>query len=314
MAVFKPVSGSALPPFPAAHEPELDPPFEVVEPDRVVSPLVLSSPHSGSVYPARFLADSRLDAETLRRSEDAFVDELVVGAVRSGVPLLRARFPRAYLDLNREPYELDPRMFEARLPSFANTRSVRVAGGLGTIARVVCDSQEIYSKRLRLDEALARIEALYKPYHRMLEALLSRAWQRFGTTVLIDCHSMPSLSASAGRESERKIKADFVLGDRYGTSCAGDLVDLVDHELSRLGYTVFRNKPYAGGFITEHYGDPANQLHAMQIEINRGLYMNETSLAKNARFEAIGRDLASVIAALAAHVVSSRSGTRAAAE
>jgi N-formylglutamate amidohydrolase len=314
MAAFKPGSGSFLPPLPMAHEPELDPPFDVIEPSGAASPLVLSSPHSGSVYPARFLAISRLDAPTLRRSEDAFVDELFMGGVKSGVPLLRARFPRAYLDLNREPYELDPRMFETRLPSFANTRSVRVAGGLGTIARVVCDSQEIYSRRLRLDEALARIEMLYKPYHRMLEALLSRAWQSFGMTVLIDCHSMPSLSATAGRDTDRKIKADFVLGDRYGTSCAADLIDLVDHELRRLGYTVFRNKPYAGGFITEHYGDPANQLHAMQIEINRALYMDESSLDKNARFEAVAADLSGVIGALAAHVASGHSDTRAAAE
>jgi N-formylglutamate amidohydrolase len=314
MAAFKPGSGSFLPPPPMAHEPELDPPFDVIEPAGAASPLVLSSPHSGSVYPARFLAISRLDAPTLRRSEDAFVDELFMGGVKSGVPLLRARFPRAYLDLNREPYELDPRMFETRLPSFANTRSVRVAGGLGTIARVVCDSQEIYSRRLRLDEALARIEMLYKPYHRMLEALLSRAWRSFGMTVLIDCHSMPSLSATAGRESDRRIKADFVLGDRYGTSCGTDLIDLVDHELRRLGYTVFRNKPYAGGFITEHYGDPANQLHAMQIEINRALYMDESSLDKNERFEAVAADLAGVISALTAHVASGHSDSRAAAE
>ncbi len=298
------------------HEPELDPPFAITDPARLRSPLVLSSPHSGSVYPAQFLASSRLDAATLRRSEDSYVDELFMGGVRSGGPLIRAHFPRAYLDLNREPYELDPRMFETRLPSFANTRSVRVAGGLGTVARVVGDSQEIYAQKLRLDEVLARIERLYKPYHRALETLLARAWQTFGTAVLIDCHSMPSVTTCPpGRENERKVKADFVLGDRYGTSCAPDLIDLVDHELRRMGYTVFRNKPYAGGFITEHYGDPVNHIHAMQIEINRGLYMNETNFAKVPRFEVIGSDLSNVVAALAAHVASGHSGTsRAAAE
>ncbi len=145
MASFIPGNLSSLPlawDIPV-HEPELDPPFEIIDPSRLTSPLVLSSPHSGSVYPAEFLASSRLDAATLRRSEDAYVDELFMGGVRSAAPLIRARFPRAYLDLNREPYELDPRMFETRLPSFANTRSVRVAGGLGTVARVVGDSQEI---------------------------------------------------------------------------------------------------------------------------------------------------------------------------
>ncbi len=318
MASFIPGNLSSLPlawDIPV-HEPELDPPFEIIDPSRLTSPLVLSSPHSGSVYPAEFLASSRLDAATLRRSEDAYVDELFMGGVRSAAPLIRARFPRAYLDLNREPYELDPRMFETRLPSFANTRSVRVAGGLGTVARVVGDSQEIYAHKLRLDEVLARIETLYKPYHRALETLLSRAWQAFGMAVLIDCHSMPSVSTCPpGRESERRVKADFVLGDRYGTSCAGDLIDLVDHELRRMGYTIFRNKPYAGGFITEHYGDPVNHIHTMQIEINRGLYMNEANLAKGPRFESIARDLSNVVAALAAHVASGHSGTvRAAAE
>jgi N-formylglutamate amidohydrolase len=207
-------------------------------------------------------------------------------------------------------------MFETRLPSFANTRSVRVAGGLGTVARVVGDSQEIYAHRLRLDEVLARIDALYKPYHRTLEALLSRAWQKFGMTVLIDCHSMPSVSTCPpGRESERRIKADFVLGDRYGTSCAADLIDLVEHELRSAGYAVFRNKPYAGGFITEHYGDPANHLHAMQIEINRGLYMDEANLTKAPRFAGIAEDLSRVMAALTAHIAAGNTGTtRAAAE
>ncbi len=315
MTSFKPGNPFPLPAAPGAHEPELDPPFEVIEPARLTSPLVLSSPHSGSSYPARFLASSRLDAATLRRSEDTYVDELFAGGVKSGAPLLRAYFPRAYLDLNREPYELDPRMFESRLPSFVNTRSVRVAGGLGTVARVVGDSQEIYARRLRLDEVLARIEGLYKPYHRMLEALLSRAWHHFGMTVLIDCHSMPSVSTCPpGRESERRMKADFVLGDRYGTSCAAALFDLVDHELRSLGYTVFRSKPYAGGFITEHYGDPAGRLHAMQIEINRGLYMDEVSLARAPRFAAIAGDLSKVVKALAAHVASGHQGTRAAAE
>src|SRR5690606_130946 len=147
---------------------QLDPPFDVVEPAALSGPVVCNSPHSGCAYPSSFLAQSRLDLETLRRSEDTFVDELFADAVKFGVPVMRAHFPRAFLDVNREPYELDPRMFDGRLPPFANTRSLRVAGGLGTIARVVGDAREIYHRRLPVEEALARIELYYKPYHRSL--------------------------------------------------------------------------------------------------------------------------------------------------
>ena len=297
------------------HEPELDPPFDVIEPDVLATPLVFSSPHSGSVYPQRFLASARLDSMTLRRSEDAYVDELFAGVVARGAPLVRARFPRAYLDLNREPYELDPRMFDARLPGFANTRSVRVAGGLGTIARVVGNSQEIYAHRLKVDEVLARIEKLYKPYHRALQALLARARQAFGLAVLIDCHSMPSISTLPLPDSaDRKIKADFVLGDRYGTSCETELIDCVEYELRQLGYTILRNKPYAGGFITEHYGDPANNFHAMQIEVNRGLYMDERSLIKAERFAQIADDVSKVVENLGRRISARYGDERAAAE
>jgi len=284
------------------HEPELDPPFEVLEPEELTSPLVFSSPHSGNIYPSRFLASARLDAATLRRSEDALVDLLFARAVEYGAPLIRARFPRAYLDLNREPYELDPRMFDGRLPAFANTRSIRVAGGLGTIARVVGDSQEIYKGKLKVEEALARIEKLYKPYHSCLRCLLERARQAFGCAVVIDCHSMPSVSTHTlprGDPSDSRVRADFVLGDRYGTSCDAGIVDAVDRELRRQGYSVLRNKPYAGGFITEHYGAPAGGFHAMQIEVNRAIYMDERNLEPLARFEEVAAHLTKVMQVLA---------------
>ena len=176
---------------------------------------MFNSPHSGRVYPRAFLDSAKLDLATLRRSEDSFVDELVAGVVPRGHPLVRVHFPRCYVDVNREPYELDPRMFDGRLPSFANTRSMRVAGGLGTVARVVGDAQEIYHQRIPIDDALRRIEGLYKPYHRALRRLLTRVHRDFGTAVLIDCHSMPSI---AGAKDDRP-RADIVLGDRYGTSC-----------------------------------------------------------------------------------------------
>ncbi|MXQ12776.1 N-formylglutamate amidohydrolase [Microvirga makkahensis] len=266
---------------------EFDPPFVLTEPAAQTIPFVFNAPHAGAVYPASFLAASRLDAVALRRSEDAYVDELFASMTGLGAPLLAARFPRAYLDLNREPYELDSRMFEGRLPPFANTRSMRVAGGLGTIPRIVADGQEIYHSRLSVDEALHRIEWLYKPYHRALRQLVRRTGDLFGHVILIDCHSMPSSSV----HRDDGTRADIVLGDRYGTSCASPLIDLVEAALKGRGYTVVRNKPYAGGFITEHYGEPALGRHALQVEINRALYMEERSMAKKPGFTVLAEDL-----------------------
>lgn len=281
----------------APPDPELDPPFDVLEPTRLVSAVVLSSPHSGRVYPARFLAAARLDAASLRRSEDVFVDELFAPCTALGVPLLRARFPRAYLDANREPYELDPGMFEGRLPPYANTRSIRVAGGLGTIARVVGDAQEIYGSRLRVEDGLRRIEGLHKPYHAALQALTDRAVHRFGLTLLLDCHSMPSCS-QGGTESPTRPKADFVLGDRFGTSCHRSFTDAAEYELKRCGYGVARNKPYAGGYITERHGQPAAGRHALQIEINRALYMDERDLLKLPCFDTVIEHLGRLVRTL----------------
>jgi N-formylglutamate deformylase len=266
---------------------QLDPPFEILEPAEWRGPVAFNSPHSGNIYPRTFLAATRLDLAVLRRSEDCFVDELLVGIVPRGNPVMRAHFPRCYVDVNREPYELDPRMFDGKLPPFANTRSMRVAGGLGTLARVVADAQEIYHHRLPVDEALRRIEWLYKPYHRALRKLITQIHRDFGTAVLVDCHSMPS---AAGPKDDRP-RADVVIGDRYGTSCLPIIADTIDETLRGLGYTVSRNKPYAGGFITEHYGNPANGLHTVQLEINRALYMDERRLERTDSFAAVAQHL-----------------------
>jgi N-formylglutamate amidohydrolase len=296
------------------YDPELDPGFEVMEPDTLGCPLVFSSPHSGAVYPRRFLERSRLSPLQLRRSEDAFVDALFEGGRDLGAPMIRARFPRTYLDLNREPYELDPRMFDGQLPAFANTRSIRVAGGLGTIPRVVGQAQEIYAARLPLNEALARIDRHYKPYHARLRGLIDRAQQNFGLAVLVDCHSMPSgalppsidpagvLSPAPNRApaSESRSRADFVLGDRHGASCSSVLIEAAESELRGLGFNVARNKPYAGGFITEHYGIPAANRHAIQIEVSRALYMDEQAVTRSERFAEVRAALTQVAAALAA--------------
>jgi N-formylglutamate amidohydrolase len=276
-------------------EGELSPPFEIVEPAEWRAPIIFNSPHSGSVYPDEFLSASRVDLAALRRSEDSFMDELIGGLSRGGFPVVRVNFPRSYVDVNREPYELDPRMFSGRLPSFANTRSMRVAGGLGTIPRVVGDGQEIYRERLCVDDALSRIEALYKPYHRALRRLINRAHQWFGTVVVVDCHSMPSIGIS--RDEPRR--PDLVIGDRYGTSCAPVLADRVEQIMSARGYSVGRNKPYAGGFITEHYGNPASGLHTIQLELNRAVYMDERRRERGPRFAQVMDDFAALAGALA---------------
>jgi N-formylglutamate amidohydrolase len=289
---------------------ELDPPFEILEPALWQGPVLLNSPHSGNIYPHDFLTFSRLDMATLRRSEDSFVDELALGVVQRGYPLMRAHFPRCYVDVNREPYELDPRMFEGRLPSFANTRSMRVAGGLGTVARVVGDAQEIYSQRIPVDDAIRRIEGLYKPYHRALRRLFTRIHRDFGAAVLIDCHSMPS---AAGSKDERP-RADVVLGDRYGTSCVPAVAETIESVLRGMGYTVSRNKPYAGGFITEHYGNPAAGLHAMQLELNRALYMDERRYERSASFGRLAADLETLADQVAAIPLEELRPYRAAAE
>jgi N-formylglutamate amidohydrolase len=273
---------------------ELTPPFTLLEPPDQLAPVVFCSPHSGRVYPKAFLEASRLDAHTLRKSEDCYVDELFEPVVGLGAPLLAARFPRAYLDVNREPYELDPELFHGRLPAFANTQSARVVGGLGTIARIVADTEEIYRERLPISAAFQRIERLYRPFHGALAGSLESTRKRFGMAVLIDCHSMPS--ASMGQPPG--ARPHFVLGDRFGASCDAKLTRFIRDILQRAGFEVQVNRPYAGGFITEHYGSPGRSVHALQIEINRALYLDEATLSKNKDFPKLMRTLADMAGAV----------------
>jgi N-formylglutamate amidohydrolase len=259
--------------------------LEVREPDGPVSAFVINSPHSGSFYPDAFMSQSRLTNEAVRRSEDCFVDELFSGCVALGAPMLSAKFPRAYLDVNREPFELDPKMFIETLPSHVNSQSLRVGGGLGTIPRIVGDGMEIYRSRMPYSEALGRIETIYRPYHAELKRLVMRARQSHGEAFLIDCHSMPG----SIRVGERGTRPDFIVGDRFGTSASRQISEMALHCLRALGFTVAYNKPYAGGFITEHYGRPVNGLHALQIEVSRSLYMDEQHFTKSAGFEGLRR-------------------------
>ena len=273
------------------------PPVEVLAPPVLAAPFVYASPHSGRRYPAELLRISRLDRHALRQSEDGYVDLIFDAAPRFGAPLLRALFPRAYVDVNRSQHELDPRMFADALPRMADSRSNRVIAGLGVIPRIVADGQDIYSRKLNYFEARRRLAACYEPYHAALRDLIAAARRRFGVAVVIDCHSMPSAGGAPFREGDRRI--DFVLGDRFGASCAPALISLVEQTLFKLGYQVSRNAPYAGGFVASAYGRPAEGVHVLQIEINRALYLDEARMARRENFEHLRENMQKLMAELA---------------
>ncbi|MGH7057121.1 MAG: N-formylglutamate amidohydrolase [Acetobacteraceae bacterium] len=267
-------------------------PFVLRRPTAHPCPLVFASPHSGRAYPISFLSAARLDPLALRRSEDSFVDELFAAAPAHGAPLLAATFPRAYCDPNREAWELDPDMFAEPLPLWVNTRSPRAAAGLGTVPRVVASGEHIYRNKLTFDEAAARVRQCWEPFHAALAGLLGETRARFGKCLLIDCHSMPSAAGRSGRP------ADFVLGDAHGTACAGRIVQLLEQALGDLGYRVRRNDPYSGGYITRHYGVPREGIHAVQLEIARGLYMDERRIEPSCGFASLQRDLGQLMGVL----------------
>jgi N-formylglutamate amidohydrolase len=272
-------------------------PFEILRPAELSTPLVFASPHSGRLYPRAMMQAARLDAAAIRRSEDAFVDTLVAGAADFGIPVISARYARAYIDVNREPYELDQGMFEDKLPAYANARTARVVAGLGSIARVVAEGQEIYHSKLTFADARQRIDRVHRPYHQAVQTLLDAARATFGLAVLIDWHSMPS--AAAGGDP-RHGPPDMVLGDRFGAACAPAITGQVERTLETIGYRVIRNAPYAGGHTTEFYGRPAKGVHALQIELNRALYLDETTLEPRAGFDRLTADLRLLFAGLAA--------------
>jgi len=270
-------------------------PFRLITPQRGGMPYLFNSPHSGRNYPATFRQMSCLDAFDLRLSEDRFVDHLFAGLVNAGATVMLAEFPRAYLDVNREACELDASMFADRLPDFVPSPTLRVAAGFGCVPRLVAADKPIYDHKLPSAEALGRITSLYRPYHRCLEAALQALKNRYGYAILIDCHSMPGQSRVLEGE---EAQPDMILGDVYGRSCSAALTNHASAVLEEMGYHVRRNQPYAGGYITCHYGQPASNIHAMQIEINRDLYLDPYSLEPHDGFAplcahmlAFGRDL-----------------------
>jgi len=283
----------------AVSEAALAPAFNLRLPREPAEALVFASPHSGRDYPAELMAAAALDAAAIRRSEDAFVDELIASGPAHGAAVITARYARAFIDVNREAYELDPAMFEDELPAFAKARTARVAAGLGSIARVVGEGQEIYRRKLTFAEARRRIEGAHRPYHEALAGLVAQARARHGRAVLIDWHSMPSAASALGAApsgpaalaDRTRRGCDMVLGDRFGSACAPELTRLVERELEAMGYRVARNAPYAGGYTTEFYGRPAEGVHALQIEINRAVYLDESALQPAAGFERLKRDI-----------------------
>lgn len=301
-AAAHPVSGLARP-VPAAGaatspRPAFDTPVTVLRPPRQTLPLVVSSPHSGQRYPADLLASTGLDEHTLRSSEDSFVEELFACAPELGAPLVRAEFPRVYIDANREPFELDPAMFEDALPDYVTTQNARIAAGLGTIARVVSNAAPVYRGKLSFADALHRVEGCWRPFHAALAEAIEGTLDRFGYCILLDAHSMPSNVLTIGADGRAHPVADVVLGDCHGGSCSGLLVQRCERVMARQGYRVHRNAPYAGGFVTRHYGRPESGVHALQIEVKRGLYMNERRYQKAAGFARLAGDLRRLLAVI----------------
>ena len=274
-----------------------EPPFLITppKPHARPTPLVFASPHSGRIYPPDLMAASHLDALAIRRSEDAHVDALIAGAPDHGATLIAARLARAWLDVNREPWELDAAMFDGELPAYARARTAKVAAGLGCIARLVADGQEIYHRKLTFAEAHARVEAVHHPYHAALAGLVAAARKQHGVAVLLDWHSMSSAAVGAGVP-----RCDVVLGDRFGAACHPAVSRLVEGGLQAFGYAVKRNAPYAGGYTTEHYGRPWRGVHALQIEINRAIYLDERTLERGSGFARLKLHLESLFATLAA--------------
>lgn len=269
-------------------------PFHVHRPAQWTAPVVFASPHSGRDYPQSLIDASRLGPVDLRRSEDAFIDELYAAAPEFGAPLLVANFPRVYVDPNREQFELDPDMFEDALPSYVNTTSPRIAAGLGTMAKVVTSGEEVYRDKIRFEDAKKIIAATYVPYHKALQGLLNEARNLFGGCLLVDCHSMPSIGGPMDKDPGF-TRVDFILGDRHGKSCQRGIVDTVEQILQSMDYKVTRNAPYAGGFTTYHYGQPDAGCHALQIEINRALYLDERTISRSEGFEPLRQSLRPLI-------------------
>jgi len=269
--------------------------FSMSLPLRRDTSVVFASPHSGRAYPPAFLRQSVLDEHAIRSSEDAFVDQLFEAAPRHGAPLVAARVPRAYVDLNRGEEELDPALVEGARKAVLNPR---VASGLGVVPRVVANGQAIYAGKITRAEAERRIATCWRPYHAALRGELDAAHALFGQAILIDCHSMPhEAMESVTRAGARR--PEVVLGDRFGAAADAAIVERIEAAFTDAGLVVARNTPFAGAYVTQHYGRPNAGYHAVQVEIDRALYMDERRIRPSENFDRLRRDLEAVIARIA---------------
>ena len=269
--------------------------YNLILPDQPTSSVVFASPHSGREYPWSFLRQTVLDKNVIRSSEDAFVDRLFDCAPEFGAPFLVAGAPRAFVDLNRSPDELDPALIEGVEKRGHNPR---VASGLGVIPRVVANGRAIYRGKLSQDEVQRRITDYWQPYHNMLQDLLDQAHTHHGKAILVDCHSMPH-EAMDGIARSGARRPEIVLGDRFGAAASGDVIDRIESAFASAGFVVTRNAPFAGAYITQAYGRPSRHQHAVQIEIDRAIYMNEQLIRPNNNFKAFRASLRNVIAEIA---------------
>lgn len=265
------------------------PGHEVSRPRSWVHPFIFACPHAGRDYPRRLLSQSPLPLETLRRSEDAYVDQLIPSYARQLVPMVQARFPRLFVDVNRSPRELDPMLFSGPLEDASESRSNRVLAGFGVIPKLAADGRPIYPSRLPSGEARARLRHCFRPYHQSLAALVEEARQRFPRVLIVDWHSMPSNAGTGGK------LADIVLGDLHGVSCHDSDTAIWEEAFEAEGFSVRRNAPYAGGYVAAHYGQPPSGVSVLQIEVNRGLYMDERRVARSRHFKAFSERIAQVV-------------------
>jgi N-formylglutamate amidohydrolase len=262
--------------------------FAIDEPVSVISPVVFASPHSGRLYPSSFLSAVSAPMMDLRRIEDAYVDRLLADVMQTGAPVICGLVARSCVDLNRADTEMDPSMFEDPPPAWTGLRSPRVEAGLGCLPRVAFNGTPVYGRKLTFREAQTRLDQIYRPYHKALDALLRRAQAMFGQAFLIDCHSMPAETETSGRSP------DIVIGDRFGASCGSGLADHVEGLFRQRGYSTARNAPYAGGYATLTHGQPSLGRHALQIEVRRRLYLDEETVEPHDGFLTLRRHFAEI--------------------
>jgi N-formylglutamate deformylase len=276
----------------------MNPAFSIAQPTAQRVPLVLDSPHSGTDYPGDFRA--AVSHEQLRQAEDTFVDELYASGPAAGATLIAARFPRSYIDPNRSLLDIDSSLIDAPWPGPA-APSRKTQLGCGLIWRLLDSGEPIYSRKLSVEEVKQRIVRYHQPYQRAVKDALDEAFDHFGAVWHINCHSMCAMSDSLSEEGPGKARADFVLGDRDGTTCEASFTSFVADALKAMGYSVKVNDPYKGVELVRAFSDPAAGRHSLQVEVNRRLYLDERTRRKTAGFAKLQSDIATLVSRVASY-------------